>query len=102
MSPFAVAIAERLGSQSGVAVPDDEFETMQARSRSYRRRLEALGSVSAPVIEGYVRDRLRWRPSANTLPPAQGELADEILALLEEPRLSAQQTAQLQREFFGN
>jgi hypothetical protein len=83
-----------------MAAPDDEFGTMLARVRSYRRRVDELGSVSGPVILGSVRDRRRWRP-ADYLPPAQRELADEIVGLLEDPRLSALQAAQLERAFFG-
>ena len=84
-----------------MAVPDDEFETMQARVRSYRRRLEELGSVSGPVIVTHVRDRLGWRATANTLPPAQGELADEIVIVLTDSRLTVAQAARLEREFLG-
>lgn len=82
-------------------VPYNEFETMQARVRSYRKRLAELGSVSGPVIEGNVRDRLRWRPATDELPPAQGELADEIVEALKDTRLSRHQAAQLERTFFG-
>ena len=84
-----------------MAVPDDEFETMKARARSFRKRLEELGSVSGPVIEGNVRDRLRSCLDVNALPPAQGELADEIVALLENTQLSSWQAHELQWEFFG-
>lgn len=83
-----------------MAVPDDEFETMRARTRSYRKRLAELGSVGEPVIVGYVRDHLRSR-RPEPLPPAQADLADEIVAFLEEPQLSAHQAALLEREFFG-
>jgi hypothetical protein len=52
------------------------------------------------VIDGYVRDRLRDRPNVASLPPAQAEFADEILALLQMPGLSPQQSHQIRREFF--
>ena len=74
---------------------------MKARARSFRRRLEELGSVSGPVIAANVRDRLRSRPLVSALPPAQGELADEIVALLENTKLSSWQAHELQWEFFG-
>lgn len=74
---------------------------MQARARSYRKRLDELGSVSGPVINGHVRDRLRSRQTANTLPPAQADLADEIVAFLRGPRLTAHQAAELERDFLG-
>jgi hypothetical protein len=78
-----------------MAVPDDEFEAMLARARRFRRRVDELGSVSGPVIEDGVHDRL-----ADHLPPAQRELAETIVALLEDPRLSIPQAAQLERAFF--
>jgi hypothetical protein len=83
-----------------VTTPDDEFETMLARARSFRRRVDELGTVSSPAIDGYVRDRLRDRPDVNSLPRAQAEFADEILALLQLPSLSPQQAHRLEREFF--
>lgn len=90
-----------MGYGRRVPVPDDEFETMLARAKSFRRRVDEIGSVSGPVIVGNVRDRLRWRADVETLPPAQGELADEILELLANPSLSPQQAHQLERAFFG-
>jgi hypothetical protein len=83
-----------------VAIPADEFSTMRARARSFRRRMDELGTVSGPVIDGYVRDRLRDRPNVASLPPAQAEFADEIVALLQIPGLSPQQSHQIRREFF--
>lgn len=68
----------------------------------YRKRLDELGSVSGPVIDGHVRDRLRSGQTANTLPPAQADLADEIVAFLRGPRLTAHhQAAELERDFLG-
>ena len=64
--------------------------------------MEELGSVSGPVIEQYVRDRLSRRDRRTILPPAQRELADEILAVLENDRLAVHQARRLEREFFGS
>jgi hypothetical protein len=89
-----------MGYGCGVTIPTDEFSTMCARARSFRRRVDELGTVSGPVIDGYVRDRLHDRPHVNSLPPAQGEFADEIVALLQMPGLSPQQSHQIMREFF--
>ena len=58
-----------------MAIEDDHFETMQARARSFRKRIAELGFVSGPVIERNVRERIRWRPTADKLPPAQRESA---------------------------
>lgn len=84
-----------------VTVPDDEFETMQARTRSYRRRVAELGGVSGSLIKENVRERLRLRTASETLTRAHDELADEIIALLMDTRLSRHQAALLEREFFG-
>jgi hypothetical protein len=83
-----------------VTIPSDEFATMCARARRFRRRVDELGTVSAPAIDGYVRDKLRYRPNVNSLPPAQAEFADEIVALLQVSSLSPQQAHQLERSFF--
>jgi hypothetical protein len=83
-----------------VAIDEREYETMRYRARSFRRRVDELGGLNAPAIEGNVRDRLRWRETTS-LPSAQGELADEIVALLGTPKLSPHQAAHLEREFFG-
>lgn len=83
-----------------MAIPEDEFETMLARARKFRRRVDELGTVSSPAIDGYVRDRLRYRRDGNPLPPAQADLADEIVALLQVSSLSPQQAHQIERQFF--
>jgi len=83
-----------------VTVPDDEFETMLARARNFRRRVDELGTVSGPAIDGYVRDRLRSRRDGYALPPAQAELAEEIVALFQVSSLSPQQAHQIERQFF--
>ena len=81
---------------------DDEFETMQARARSYRKRVAELGGVSGLIVKENVRERLRLRSASTTLTRAQDELADEIIAFLKDRRLTRQQAARLEREFFGS
>jgi hypothetical protein len=83
-----------------MAVPADEFETMLARMRGFRRRVDELGSVGGPIIDADVRAHRNLSP-ADYLPSPQRELAETIVALLEDPRLSALQAAQLERAFFG-
>jgi len=79
----------------------DEFETMQARARSYRERVAGLGGVSASILRQNVRERLHLRTGSQTLTRAQDELADEIIAFLRDARLSRHQAARLEQEFFG-
>ena len=56
--------------------------------------------IASATIETHVQDRLRWRPT-DDLPPGQSELVDGIIELLDDPRLSPSQAAQLERAFFG-
>jgi hypothetical protein len=79
----------------------NEFETMQARARSYRKRVAELGGVSGLIVKENIRERLRLRSTSSTLTRAQDELAEEIIAFLKDRRLSRQQAARLEREFFG-
>lgn len=79
---------------------DDEFEFMQARARSFRRRVADLGGVSGSVTKENVRQRLRLRTTPETLTRAQYVFADEIVAFLKDARLSRHQAASLEREFF--
>jgi hypothetical protein len=74
---------------------------MRVRACVYRIRLAELGPISGPVIIENVRDRLDLRP-AEKLPPAQRELADEIFALLKDPRLDVFRARMLEQEFFGS
>ena len=74
---------------------------MQARARSYRKRVAELGGVSASMIKQNVSERLRLRTGSETLTRAQDELADEIVAFLKDARLSRHQAARLEQEFFG-
>lgn len=80
---------------------DDEFETMQARARSYRKRVAELGGVSASIVKQNVRERVGSRTGSQTLTRAQDELADEIIAFLRDARLTRHQAARLEQEFFG-
>ena len=80
-------------------VPDDEFVGMVARANRFRTDVQDLGMIGYDV-NANVRARLYWNPTIPELSPAHQELADEILALLHNNRLSAPQTAQLEREYF--
>ncbi len=91
-----------MGSCTRVALPADEFETMKARVRRYRARVDEIGAISGPVIEENVQARIRGRaPHVDPLHPPQAELADEIVAFLNTPELSADQAALLALTFLG-
>jgi hypothetical protein len=78
-------------------VAEDEFETMLARARSFRARLDELG-IAGGAVEDCVYARLRHRPYV-VLPPAQRKLAEEIVALLTSPGLSTWQARELEQAF---
>jgi hypothetical protein len=82
-----------------VTVPNDEFETMLARARRFRKRVDEL-PMGGTEIDANVRARLRAKPSSE-LPPGQQALADEIHSLLDDLRLSAHQAAWIERAFFA-
>lgn len=82
-----------------VAVDDVNFQAMLRRARELRRQLDELGWVSGSAIEASVHARLKRTPQPPELPPGQGRLADEILALLENPRLSFWQSHELAQAF---
>ena len=51
-------------------------------------------------VSANVRARLYWNATIPELSAAQQQLADEVHALLGNKRLSASQSAQLEREYF--
>ena len=71
---------------------------MLTRARLLRSRIEKLGAAGR-VIETHVLDRLRWLPTED-LPPDQGQLVDEIIELLDDPKLSPEQVSQLEHAIF--
>jgi len=80
-------------------VPEDEFVAMVADANRLRAEVRALG-MSGSDVDANVRARLYWNPKVPDVPAGQEALADEIHALLGYSRLSAQQAAQLEREYF--
>ena len=78
-------------------VPEEEFETMLARARSFRARIDELG-IAGGAIEDCVHARLHHRPYA-VLPPGPRKLAEEIVRLLKNPELSTWQARELERAF---
>jgi hypothetical protein len=80
-------------------VPDDEFAAMIAAANRFRTEVGELG-MSGSDIDANVRARLYWNPKVPHVPAGQEGLADEIHALLGNSRLSAQQAADLEREYF--
>jgi hypothetical protein len=82
-----------------LVVPDDEFVAMIAAANRFRTEVGELG-MSGSDIDSNVRARLYWNPKVPDVPVGKEGLADEIYALLDNSRLSAQQAADLEREYF--
>jgi hypothetical protein len=84
-----------------MAVQDDEFETMLARARNFRRRADELRSVTGHMVTERRTPSSRGAQPVDYLTPAQRELAEEIVALLEDSRLSVLQAGQLERALWA-
>jgi len=82
-----------------LVAPDDEFVAMVADAHRLRAEVRELG-FSGSEIDSNVRARLYWNPKVPDVPVGKEGLADEIHALLDNSRLSAQQAADLEREYF--
>ena len=82
-----------------VMVSDDEFVAMVEAANCFRTEVGNLG-FSGWSIDTNVRARLYWNPRVPELSAGHEALANEIHALLHNSRLSASQTAQLEREYF--
>ena len=82
-----------------MAVDEVGFQRMLGRVREFHQRVSELG-LSTSGIDANIRVRLHSHPHPPALPPGQTKLANEIVELLEDPRLSSWQTQQLERAFF--
>ena len=72
---------------------------MVADANRLQAAVRELG-MSGSDVDANVRARLYWNPKVPDVPAGQEALADEIHELLGNSRLSAQQAAQLEREYF--
>jgi hypothetical protein len=82
-----------------VAIDEVNFQGLLNRARESHQRVEGL-ALSRRGVYAYVRARLRWHPEPPPLPPGQAMLANEIVAMLKDPRLSSSQAWQLEQAFF--
>ena len=77
-----------------------QFQELLDQVRELHQLADELTRSSTRIHEN-VRARLAWSQEPPTLPAEQRELADKIVELLEQRRLSSSQARQLQRAFFG-
>jgi hypothetical protein len=81
-------------------VEDADFEEMQKTAADLNFEVGQLEAVDTFDLRNAVRDRIRWHRDTADPPDAQRELMNRVLELLENPRLSPKQAAQLERLFF--
>jgi hypothetical protein len=81
-------------------IDDVQFQTLIEQVRDLHHLADELTRANAR-IHANVRARLNWDPHPPVLPREQREIADEIVGLLEQRRLSSSQARRLQQAFFG-
>jgi hypothetical protein len=82
-----------------VSVDDDTFESLLEQVRDLHRTADEL--TRSPRLHDHVRARLTWSRDVPSIPSDQRLLADEVVGALGSPRLSAAQSRELYRAFFG-
>jgi hypothetical protein len=82
-----------------VAVDNEMFQTLLEQVQELHRRTDEITRSRTAVHEN-IRARLSWN-SPPSLPGDQRNLADEVVDVLSNPRLSSSQSRQLYRAFFG-
>ena len=82
-----------------VPIDDVQFQTLLEQVRELHQLADEL-THSSTRIHANVRARLNWDLQAPSLPPEQTKIADEIVELLEQTRLSSTQAQRLERAFF--
>ena len=82
-----------------MAIDDDVFQTLLEQVRDLHRRTDELTRAKWMVQEN-VRARLNW-DDPPSLRPAERKLADEVVNVLDTPRLSSAQSRKLWRTYFG-
>jgi hypothetical protein len=82
-----------------VPIADDEFQSLLGQVRDLHRLADEVTREKTRIDEN-VRARLSWDPDPPVLPPEQRKLADEVVEVLAQPRLSSSQSRQLQQAFF--
>ena len=82
-----------------MVVDDEAFQTLLDQVRELHRRTDEL-TRSKTRVHDNIRARLSWNEPPS-LPSDQRQLADEVVDVLDNPRLSTVQSRQLWRTYFG-
>jgi hypothetical protein len=75
------------------------FESLLDQVRELHRRTDEL-TRSKPRLHEHIRARLSWEVPPS-VPSNQRELADEVVAALDAPRLTSAQSRRLWQMYFG-
>jgi hypothetical protein len=79
-------------------IDDEIFQTLLEQVRDLHRRTDELTRSKTRVHEN-IRARLSWNV-APSLPEEQREIADEVIDVLSQPRLSTSQSRLLNKTYF--
>ena len=79
---------------------EPQFQTLLEQVRELHDLADELSRSTARIHDN-VRARLYWRPDPPTLPADQQRIADEVVDVLQDRRLSSRQARQLERAFLG-
>jgi hypothetical protein len=82
-----------------VGVDDEVFQTLLKQVQELHRRTDEITRSKARVHD-HIRARLTWSDPPS-IPPQQRELADQVVDVLGNARLSTAQSKRLWREYFG-
>ena len=82
-----------------MVVDDEAFQTLLDQVRELHRRTDEL-TRSKTRVHDNIRARLSWNEPPS-LPSDQRQLADEVVDVLDNPRLSTVQSRRLWRTYFG-
>ena len=83
-----------------MAIEEEQFQSLLEQVRELHRLADEVTREST-WIHANVRARMSWDRNPPSLPPEQRRLADEVVEVLSQPRLSSSQSRQLHRAFFG-
>ena len=81
-------------------VTESEFEGMRQSANDLNFEVAQLEQADAYELRNAVRDRIRWKRRSAEPPDAYRDLMNRVLTVLENPKLSPKQAAQLERVFF--
>lgn len=82
-----------------MGVDDEVFQTLLEQVQELHRRTDEITRSKARVHD-HIRARLTWSDPPS-IPLQQRELADQVVDVLGEVRLSTLQSKRLWREYFG-